>query len=191
VAENRPLTPRERILLEETDFTRPVDFHSWRRAFNQALADAGVNAQTAKALAGHASMQAHEKYLQNSQKTRTIPIEALPKIGHSAMGTLSAPSNETAKATGTDGANTAVFPPEASEGRDPKPALYQVEVHPGGLFHAGTFILPKSLWAPGVPIQGAGGIAERRFRFQATPTMTLPAGARVSFGRVGHGGTVS
>src|SRR5690606_39190353 len=33
----RDMTPRERELLEETEWTLPVDFHSWRRAFNQAL----------------------------------------------------------------------------------------------------------------------------------------------------------
>src|SRR5690606_29469918 len=49
--EGRELTARERELFEETDYTLPVDFHSWRRAFNQALAEAGVNAQQAQALA--------------------------------------------------------------------------------------------------------------------------------------------
>jgi hypothetical protein len=33
----RPLTPRKRELFEETEFTRPVDFHSWRRAYSPAL----------------------------------------------------------------------------------------------------------------------------------------------------------
>jgi hypothetical protein len=78
------------MLFSETEFTLPVDFHSWRRAFNQALADAGVNAQQAKGLAGHSSMAAHERYLRNSQKTLTVPVAALPRltIGHSALGTL-------------------------------------------------------------------------------------------------------
>lgn len=74
----RDLTPRELVLLEETDSTLPVDFHSWRRRFNQALADAGVNAQQAQALAGHASLQAHERYLRNTQKMRTMPAAAVP-----------------------------------------------------------------------------------------------------------------
>jgi hypothetical protein len=47
----RELTARERMLFEETATTLPVDFHSWRRAYCQALADADVNAQRAKALA--------------------------------------------------------------------------------------------------------------------------------------------
>jgi hypothetical protein len=88
----RDLTPRERVLLEETEFTLPVDWHSWRRRFNQALGDAGVNAQTAMKLSGHASTQAHERYLQNTQKLLTIPAEALPALtlvsGHTGLGTL-------------------------------------------------------------------------------------------------------
>lgn len=40
----RELTPRERELFEDTRFTRPVDFHSWRRAYSQALGDAGLSA---------------------------------------------------------------------------------------------------------------------------------------------------
>src|SRR5262249_31967724 len=54
---------RWRELFDETDLTKPVDFHSWRRAYNQALADAGLNAQEAAALAGHASLSAHQRYL--------------------------------------------------------------------------------------------------------------------------------
>jgi integrase len=85
----RPLTPRERALLEECDYTKPVDFHSWRRSFAQGLADAGVNAQQAQALAGHASMAAHEAYLSNSKKLREIPEAALPHIsGHNLLGTI-------------------------------------------------------------------------------------------------------
>ena len=76
----RELTRRERELFEETEYTRPVDFHSWRRAFTQALADADVNAQHATALAGHASLAAHARYLASSGKLRKIPGAALPGV---------------------------------------------------------------------------------------------------------------
>jgi integrase len=99
--QGRELTERERILFTETELTLPADWHSWRRAFNQALADAGVNAQTAKLLAGHATTEAHERYLQNTQKIRTIPVEALPNIGHKALGTF-CESSQIFAATGTD-----------------------------------------------------------------------------------------
>lgn len=81
----RPMTAREHELFEVTPQTLPVDFHSWRRAYSQALGDAGVNAQQAKALAGHATMAAHERYLASANKLRVLPPEALPKLGISQI----------------------------------------------------------------------------------------------------------
>jgi integrase len=77
---DRKLTNRERELLEETEFTRPVEFHSWRRRFVQALADMGMSAQQAQKLAGHADLSAHERYLRTTSKTLVIPVGALPAI---------------------------------------------------------------------------------------------------------------
>ncbi len=77
---SRKMTPREQELLNGNAHTLPVDFHSWRRAYCQALADAGVNAQQAKALAGHATESAHERYLQASEKARALPEQARPQI---------------------------------------------------------------------------------------------------------------
>lgn len=67
-------------LLHGNAYRKPVDFHSWRRAYNQALADANVNAQQAQALAGHSTLEAHQRYLQNTAKMRAIPLAALPKV---------------------------------------------------------------------------------------------------------------
>src|SRR5690606_14918725 len=57
-----------------------VDFHSWRRAFVQALAEAEVNAQQAAALAGHSSLAAHARYLHATAKARELPEAALPAL---------------------------------------------------------------------------------------------------------------
>ena len=78
--QGRELTPRERELFEGNDHILPVDFHSWRRAYCQALADGGVNAQLAKALAGHATEAAHEKYLRSNERARALPEAARPQI---------------------------------------------------------------------------------------------------------------
>jgi len=86
-------TQRWRELFTDTDFTLRVDFHSWRRAFAQALADADVNAQTAQALTGHASLAAHARYLRSSGKLRALPSAALPQI---TIATL--PNGRTQKA---------------------------------------------------------------------------------------------
>lgn len=67
-------------LIEGTEQVKRVDFHSWRRAYNQALADAGVNAQQAAALAGHADLGAHMRYLTNTGKSRRVPDAALPDL---------------------------------------------------------------------------------------------------------------
>jgi integrase len=77
-AEGREMTRRERELFVGTEYVLPVDFHSWRRAFSQALADADVSLQQAQALAGHASMSAHERYLRNATKMRRLPAAAIP-----------------------------------------------------------------------------------------------------------------
>jgi integrase len=71
---------RELFTEPEDGFTLPVDFHSWRRGFAQAPADADVNAQQAAALAGHASLAAHARYLRSAGKLRKMPEAALPDI---------------------------------------------------------------------------------------------------------------
>jgi hypothetical protein len=78
----RELTDRERQLLAGNDTVKPVDFRSWRRAYTQALADADadVRAQQAAALAGHADLGAHIRYLTNTAKMRRLPEAAPPKI---------------------------------------------------------------------------------------------------------------
>src|SRR5262249_35543028 len=77
----RQLTRRERELFDETPYTLPVDFPSWRRAYSQALADADVNVQQATALAGHASLEVHQRYLANASRVLRLPSAALPRIG--------------------------------------------------------------------------------------------------------------
>jgi integrase len=62
----------------ETATSLPVDFHSFRRAFNTALADAGVNVQQAMRLAGHSDPKVHMRYVQQTEKMRRVPISALP-----------------------------------------------------------------------------------------------------------------
>jgi hypothetical protein len=42
----REPTERERTVLDGDRYTLPVDWHSWRRAYSQALADAGSTRRT-------------------------------------------------------------------------------------------------------------------------------------------------
>ncbi len=67
-------------LYYETERTLPVDFHSFRRAFNTALAEAGVNVQHAMHLAGHGDARTHMRYVMQTSALGTIPDAALPKL---------------------------------------------------------------------------------------------------------------
>jgi hypothetical protein len=64
----------------ETATTLPVDFHSFRRAFNTALAEAGVNVQHAMHLAAHSDPKTHMRYVMKTTAMRTTPEAALPRL---------------------------------------------------------------------------------------------------------------
>ena len=70
-----PLDP----LYCETATSLPVDFHSFRRAFNTALAASNVNVQRAMTLAGHSDPRTHMNYVMTSSpEMRSTPAQALP-----------------------------------------------------------------------------------------------------------------
>jgi len=62
----------------DTVSTRRADFHSFRRAFNTALARAGVNVQTAMQLAGHKDPETHMRYVVPDRLT--VPQSAVPEL---------------------------------------------------------------------------------------------------------------
>jgi Phage integrase family len=80
-AQGTKLAPNPRDpLYFETATTLPVDFHSFRRAFASALAEAGVNVQHAMHLAGHTSPLVHQRYVMRPEAMRSIPEAALPRL---------------------------------------------------------------------------------------------------------------
>lgn len=64
---------------------RPLDFHSFRRAYNTALADANVNVQTAMRLAGHRNASTHMRYVMRTGRLAT-PTAALPALANIGSG---------------------------------------------------------------------------------------------------------
>ncbi len=75
------VTPHPRDpLYHETATTMPVDFHSFRRAFNTALAEAGVNVQQAMHLSGHTDPNVHMRYVQSTGAMRRAPASAIPAL---------------------------------------------------------------------------------------------------------------
>lgn len=180
----RPMTPRERMLFEETPYSLPVDFHSWRRAYNQGLADAGVNAQQAKGLAGHSTMEAHERYLRNTTKLLTVPVEALPviTIGHTAMGTLREQPRIVANTPPSNDAETASIMLAASGDEACKTAIRGFESHPRLDKNSRSVDRARSQWAHGKPTHWR---AVPRWALAALPAQHVPAGVAVRLARLG------
>lgn len=81
--QSRMLTAREVELFEETELTKPVDFHSFRRSYKQALAEAGIDVQQSMHLSGSSDVKAHQRYLNSTAKMRRLPAAALPQLGTS------------------------------------------------------------------------------------------------------------
>lgn len=78
---SRELTERERVLFTERPFTLPVDFHSWRRAWSQALMRVGVNVQTSAAITGHAAdLRGHVRYLATTAGEMSVPVGVVPDL---------------------------------------------------------------------------------------------------------------
>ena len=61
----------------DTPKTRRVDFHSFRRAWSTAVANSGLNAQTAMQVTGHSQMATHMLYVR--PEALDVPDAAVPK----------------------------------------------------------------------------------------------------------------
>ena len=106
LTEGTMLAPNPRDpLYFETPVSLPCDFHSFRRAFNTALAGAGVNAQHAMRLAGHSDQKTHMRYVMDSPEMRSIPVAALPRLPAVPIRAQSrrSPANHRGSEGGTDG----------------------------------------------------------------------------------------
>jgi integrase len=64
----------------DTPVSRHVDFHSFRRAYDRALARVGVNMQTAMTLSSHSDPKQHMGYVREVDVMQTVPVAALPAI---------------------------------------------------------------------------------------------------------------
>jgi integrase len=58
---------------------KPLDFHSFRRAYNTALAGANMNVQIAMRLAGHRSASTHMRYMLFTDELSAL-AQALPVL---------------------------------------------------------------------------------------------------------------
>jgi len=79
-------------LYSDTPVSRRVDFHSFRRAYNTALAGAGVNVQTAMGLASHSDPKTHMRYVMAAESAKPVPAAALPIIDPTLARRLLSPA---------------------------------------------------------------------------------------------------
>lgn len=110
----RPMTAREKLLFSSTDLGLQLDFHSTRRAFVQATADAGLNLQQSMKLSGHLTTEAHMVYNERAERPMAIPKAVLPKLGRQAKRQTCRNSQERAPAAGAIARET--HEPEQPEG---------------------------------------------------------------------------
>jgi integrase len=65
-------------LYAETAWSLPVDFHSFRRAFKTALAEAGIATEHAMHLSGSSDPRTHARYVMQTPAMQRIPAAAVP-----------------------------------------------------------------------------------------------------------------
>lgn len=71
----------------DTETTKKVDFHSFRRAFASALAAADIGEQRAMRLTSHTDSRVHARYVMETEAMRTIPAAAIPRLPAAGFGT--------------------------------------------------------------------------------------------------------
>jgi hypothetical protein len=137
---------------------RPLDFHSFRRAYNTALADAGVNVQTAMRLAGHRNASTHMRYVMLAERLEA-PEAALPRLLPSAAPKFKTPDSVTV------GIPCAPRRIRTFDLRLRRPQWPSTDAPPGG-FHAGSAVRGEGA-SDGV---GAERQSQRRFPNQRRST---------------------
>jgi integrase len=122
-------------IFSDTATTLRVDFHSFRRAFSTALADAGVNAQTAMRLASHADEKTHMRYVMRTAAMRRIPETVVPKIAALPIATGRGNSRVKAIPLSDEILSNSTSAPGRTRTCDPRlrrPLLYPTELRAHG-----------------------------------------------------------
>ncbi len=66
-------------LHHETAWSRPADFHSFRRAFKTRLAETGISTEHAMHISGSSDPRTHARYVMATEAMQKIPAAALPR----------------------------------------------------------------------------------------------------------------
>jgi integrase len=103
IAGTKPVPNPRDPLYFETATTRPVDWHSFRRAFGTALAEAGVNVQQAMHLSAHSDAKVHGRYVMSTAAMRTIPAAAIPELPAGGLPTVETIRDDSSQTTVNQG----------------------------------------------------------------------------------------
>jgi len=91
---------RRAELHDNGELSKRVDFHSFRRAYATAIADSGLNAQTAMRLAGHAKLETHLRYV-SQLRTLAAPDGVLSTLTRQMLEAEAANQQDSSGADGT------------------------------------------------------------------------------------------
>ena len=72
---------RDHAVHYDSPTSRKADWHSFRRAFATALAEAGANEQTARNLVAQGDASVHARHVQQMRAMQHIPEAAVPLFG--------------------------------------------------------------------------------------------------------------
>jgi integrase len=117
--------PRDPLYFE-TATTLPVDFHSFRRAFASALAEAGVNVQQAMHLAADSDPKVHARYVMGTAAMRAVPDAALPRLPAVALAHARM-ANATASGSRSSGLGNVTLRDVSSEAPKETPTISERE----------------------------------------------------------------
>ena len=115
----------------DTPVSKRVDFHSFRRAFNTALAGAGMNVQGAMGLAGHSDPKTHMRYVMQHEAARPVPSAALPTLDPGLAGRLLQPAVTFQPSNDVrDGAEVIDFPGSGTRVSNSRPSAWEADALP-------------------------------------------------------------
>ena len=81
IVERSRMGIRDHAVHYDSPTSRKADWHSFRRAFATALAEAGANEQTARNLVAQGDASVHARHVQQMRAMQHIPEAAVPLFG--------------------------------------------------------------------------------------------------------------
>jgi integrase len=125
---------RDHAIHNDTQTSKRVDWHSFRRAFATSLAEAGINEQRAMLLTAHADSKVHARYVQGTHAMAVIPDAAVPLLPPVEVLRVSRKDTTVTEPLGATGTDDARPPATAGdlEGFSARPAGFEPATYGSG-----------------------------------------------------------